>query len=186
MVRVREVNVEEKWSVYQDHMRYVHNDIVKPFKVRILRYANHMRKMIDLANYPPPPSMEGKRSKAANWNVRNQDFTSGEVQLAIKDGLPKSMQDELDNHPEDYRFYTYEYWCDLLYKIEVKDERKMAAAQIKKIASDRAASIYESDESVWIPRKKKARTAVLRSNRTQKMRTITTVHSAIVCFARRQ
>ena len=24
------------WSVYQDHMKYVRNDIVKPFKVKIL------------------------------------------------------------------------------------------------------------------------------------------------------
>ena len=26
-------------SVYQDHMKYVHNDIVKPLKFKILRYA---------------------------------------------------------------------------------------------------------------------------------------------------
>ena len=30
-------------SVYQDHMKYVHNYIVKPFKVKILRYAECVR-----------------------------------------------------------------------------------------------------------------------------------------------
>ena len=36
------------WSVYQDHMKYVQNDIVKPFKVKILHYAERMRGMHDL------------------------------------------------------------------------------------------------------------------------------------------
>ena len=31
------------WSVYQDHMKYVRNYIVKPFKVKILFYANLVR-----------------------------------------------------------------------------------------------------------------------------------------------
>ena len=25
------------WSVYQDHMKYIHNDVLKPFRVKILR-----------------------------------------------------------------------------------------------------------------------------------------------------
>ena len=41
----------------------------------------------------------------------------------------------------------------------------MAATQIKIIASARAASLSDSDGSVRIPRKKKARTGVLCSNK---------------------
>ena len=52
--------------------------------------------------------MKDEISDADSWTVRNQEFTSSEVQLAIKDGLPKSMQNELDDHPEDYRSLTYE------------------------------------------------------------------------------
>ena len=78
------------------------------------------------------------------------------------------MQDELDDHPDDYNSLTYEYWCDLLSKIEVEDERKRAVAQIKNIASARAASLSDRDDLARIPRKKKARTGVLRSNRPQK------------------
>ena len=46
-------------NVYQDHMKYVHNDIVKPFKVKILRYDERVREMHDLVKYLTPPSMKG-------------------------------------------------------------------------------------------------------------------------------
>ena len=114
-------------NVYQDHMKYVRNDIFKPFKVKNFRYTKCVCGMHDLAKYLPPPLVKVKSSEAANWTVRNQEFIAVEVRLAIKDGLPKSMQDELDDHIEYYRFLTYEDWCDLLSIIEVKDERKSSA-----------------------------------------------------------
>ena len=86
-------------SVYQDHMKYVRNDILKPFKVKILRCSERVLEMHDLAKYLSPPLMKGESSEAAGWTVRNQEFTSSEVRLAIKDGLPKFMRDELDDHP---------------------------------------------------------------------------------------
>ena len=63
-----------------------------------------------------------------------------DIIVAIKDGLPLSMQYELEDNQEDYRSLTHEYWCDLLYKIEVKDNRKRAFYKIKKIATAIAAS----------------------------------------------
>ena len=41
----------------------------------------------------------------------------------------------------------------------------MAATQIKRIASDRAASLSDSNDSSRITSKKKARTGILRSNK---------------------
>ena len=41
-------------SVYQDQMKCIHNDIVKPFKFKILHYAKRVRDMHDLAKYLPP------------------------------------------------------------------------------------------------------------------------------------
>ena len=75
------------------------------------------------------------------------------------------MRYELDDHPEDYCSLTYEDWCDLLSTIEVKDERKRSAGYIKKIASARAASLSNSNESVRMPRKKKAKTGVSNSHK---------------------
>ena len=43
------------WSVYQDHMKYICNDIVKPFRVKILRYTERVIEMHELAKYIPPP-----------------------------------------------------------------------------------------------------------------------------------
>ena len=37
------------WSVYQDHMKYILNDTLKPFRVKILRYDERVREMHDLA-----------------------------------------------------------------------------------------------------------------------------------------
>ena len=32
-------------SIYQDHLKYIHNDIVKPFCVGILRYTKRVQEM---------------------------------------------------------------------------------------------------------------------------------------------
>ena len=62
---------------------------------------------------------------------------------------------------------NHEYWCDLLSATDVKDDRKMELTHINKIASSRAASLSDSNGSIRIPRKKKARigAGVLRSNK---------------------
>ena len=53
-------------SVYQDHMKYVHNDIVKPFKVKILYYATRVCEMHDIEKYLPPTLMKRESAMAAN------------------------------------------------------------------------------------------------------------------------
>ena len=78
------------------------------------------------------------------------------------------MRYELDDYPEDCRSLTYEYWCDILSTIEVKDERKRAAVHINKIASARSASLSNSDKSVRIPRRNKARNGVSNSHNSPK------------------
>ena len=82
---------------------------------------------------------------ADNCSVRNREFTASDIRLAIKGGLPKTMRNELDDHPEDYRSLTYEDWCDLLFIIKVKYESKRAAVHIKNIVSARAASLSDSE-----------------------------------------
>ena len=73
-------------------MKYVCNDIVKPFKVKILCYAKSVREMHELAKYLPSPYMKGESEMVANWSFRNKEFTTGDIRLAISDGLPKSMR----------------------------------------------------------------------------------------------
>ena len=42
-------------SVFQDHVKYIHNDIVKHSRVRIIQYAERDPGMNDLAKYLTPP-----------------------------------------------------------------------------------------------------------------------------------
>ena len=144
-------------SVYQDHTKYIHNYIVKPVKVKILRYTERMCEIHDIEKYLPQPLMKVESDMEANWIVRNKYFAISDIQLAIKDGFPKSMRFELEDHPEDHRSLTYEDWYDLLSKIDVKDERKRAAVHINNISSARSASLSYIDDSMRIPRRKKAK-----------------------------
>ena len=88
----------------------------------------------------------------ANNNVRNKQFTTSDIRLAINDVLQKSIRDELDDYPENYRYLIYEDWCDLLSTFEVKYESKIESVHIKNILYARAASLSDSDKSVRIPR----------------------------------
>ena len=72
----------------------------------------------------------------------------------------------MDYHLEYYRYLTYEDWCDLLSTIEVKYERKSSAVHIKKISSARAASLSDSDKSVRVARRKKAKNGVSNSHKS--------------------
>ena len=155
-------------SVYQDHMKHVHNDIVKPFKVKILRYSERIREMHGLDKCLPTPLLKGEIAIEANWNFFNQELTASDIQLAIKNVLPKSMRYELDDHPEEYPSLNYEDWCDILSTIEVKYERNREVTQIKKITYARLDSLSDSGKCVKILSKKKARTGILCSNKYQK------------------
>ena len=89
--------------------------------------------------------------------------------FAIKDGIPSSIQDELEDNHCDYSYFAYEDWCGLLSTIKPKDNRKRAATQIKNIVSARVAFHSDINKSVRVPRKKKARTGVLRNNPNTKV-----------------
>ena len=96
-------------SIYQYHMKYVCNDILKPFRVSILHNTEHVREMHDLSKYLPTPPMKGESYEEANWKFLGQYFTVSEIRVATKQRLPSSIQDELDDHQEDYRSLSHEY-----------------------------------------------------------------------------
>ena len=61
------------WSkhhrVFQYHLKYIHNDIVNPSHVGILRYAGHVQDMHDLEKHLTPHLMKGKSFEGASWKV---------------------------------------------------------------------------------------------------------------------
>ena len=70
------------------------------------------------------------------------------------------MKDELEDKKENHRSLAHEYWCKLLSTIKVKENRKMAATQIKSLVTSRASCNPDCDELVRLPRKKRVRTGV--------------------------
>ena len=67
--------------IYKDHLKYILNDIVKPFCVKILLCAKSIRYMHDLAKYLPPPFMKDKSAETYNYTVGNQEFTVKKTSL---------------------------------------------------------------------------------------------------------
>ena len=62
---------KKNWRVYHDYVKYIRNDIVKPFRVVIIKYNELVRNMHNLAKYFPPPLMKYKRFESYNWAVRD-------------------------------------------------------------------------------------------------------------------
>ena len=83
-------------SSFQYHVKYIHYDILKPFSVSILQYAECVRQMHELDKYLTPPSNKGDIYDQSNWRVRDYDFTEDNIHITIKDVIPTSMQDEME------------------------------------------------------------------------------------------
>ena len=146
--------------VFLDHLKYICNEIVKPFCVGILHHAERVQEMHELAKNLSTPLMKGNGYEAYNWKLRDKELSVYDIQVAIKDGIPSSMQDELEDNQEVYRSLAHKDWCGLFSTTKVKDNRKRDAIQINKLATFKAASLSDSNNSTSIPRKKNSRTCV--------------------------
>ena len=111
--------------------------------------------------------MKGERYESANWDVRDKGLSKNEICVAIKDVLPSSMKDELEDNQEDYSSLAHGYWCDQLSKIEVKDNRKRYVTQIKRLVASKVASNSDRYESVRVPLNKRVRTGFIPSRKYQ-------------------
>ena len=59
-------------SIIQDHVNYIHNYIVKPFRVVIIHYSERVHNMHDLVKYLPTPSMKGRDFDEADWDAHGK------------------------------------------------------------------------------------------------------------------
>ena len=149
-------------SVIQDHVKYIHNDIVKPFRFGILQYSERVHEMHNLAKYLPPPSKKGVGFEEASGDVRDRKINKDVIRVDTKDRLPTSMQYYLEDIQEDYRSIIHEEWCDPLSTMEVKDNRKRSAAHINRLGTSKAApNNYDSNKFFRVMCNKRAKTGVL-------------------------
>ena len=123
--------------------------------------------MHDIYKYLHPPSMKDGSYESANWDVRYGGFFENETRIAMEDVIPSSIQYKLEDNQEDYCSQAHKYWCDLLSTIEIKDNMKKSATQIKSIVNSRAVSNSDSNESVRVTRKNRVKTGVIQSQKQQ-------------------
>ena len=71
-------------SVFQDHLKYIRNDILKPFRVVILHYAERVEEMHDLAKQLPPPLINGDSFEEYNWKVCYKELSVREIRVDNK------------------------------------------------------------------------------------------------------
>ena len=154
-------------SLFQDHVKYIHNDIVKHSRVRILQYAELDREMNDLAKYLTPPQMKSVRFESDRWDICDNEFSEHIIRVETKDALPTYMKDQLEYNNQDDRSILHEDWCDLISTVEVKDNRKRVATQIKRFSTSKQASNYDINESVRAPRNERVRTGFLTNFKQQ-------------------
>ena len=58
--------------VFQDHVKYIHNDILKPFRVVILQCAKRVREMHDLEKYLHTSLVKGEIFDSTSWDVQDK------------------------------------------------------------------------------------------------------------------
>ena len=130
--------------------------------------------------------MKDKRYESVIWGIHNKVLSENEIYIAIKDGLPSFMKDELKDNQEDYLSPDHEYWCDILSTIVVKDYRKRYVTQINMLVTSRDASNDDCDESVRFPRKKRVRTSVIPSHKQQRKRRQNIMEICVIAHSARR
>ena len=68
-------------SVNEDHMKYIRNDIVKPFHVVILCYTERVQDTHDLEKHLTPPEMKSNFYEADSWKVCYKYFYVDDIQV---------------------------------------------------------------------------------------------------------
>ena len=71
---------------------------MKPFCVVILRYAERIQVMHDLAKQLPSHLMKDNFYEAANWKLHDKELSVHDIRVTIRDRLPSSMHNELEDN----------------------------------------------------------------------------------------
>ena len=76
---------------FQDHVKFIHNDIVKPFGIGIIQYTERFWDMQDISKYLPPHSNKGGYFEQTDWDIRDKYFNEDVIHIATKDWIPTSI-----------------------------------------------------------------------------------------------
>eukprot|EP00557_Chaetoceros_sp_GSL56_P012168 CAMPEP_0176484630 /NCGR_PEP_ID=MMETSP0200_2-20121128/4560_1 /TAXON_ID=947934 /ORGANISM="Chaetoceros sp., Strain GSL56" /LENGTH=472 /DNA_ID=CAMNT_0017881123 /DNA_START=218 /DNA_END=1637 /DNA_ORIENTATION=- len=116
-------------TVLDEHIRYLENKIIKPYDMAIRDFYDRVIEMYSYTYYIQPPSMNNQAWYEAKWSACSTIFSDRRMRTAIRNGLPRSMQDKLDQKDEDYRMVSTETFLDYLYRLETEDKQERAEKQ---------------------------------------------------------
>mmetsp|Transcript_17197 Transcript_17197/g.32552 ORF Transcript_17197/g.32552 Transcript_17197/m.32552 type:complete len:470 (+) Transcript_17197:1371-2780(+) len=146
-------------TVFEEHIRYIENKIIKPFDMLIRDFYDRVNEMYSYAYYIQPPSMNNQLWYEADWNALGEQYTEARIRTAIRNGLPRAMQEKLDQKDEDYRQVSTETFLDYLHRLETEDKQERAEKQRLKESFEKKGNLKaaEAVETGKIPRKDKKR-----------------------------
>jgi hypothetical protein len=114
-------------TVFDEHIRYLENKIIKPYDMAIRDFYDRVLEIYSYLHYMQPPSMNNQAWHEAKWYMLYNQPTEERLWVAmIRNGLPKLMQDKLDQKDEDYRMVSNEAFLDYLYLLETEDRQERA------------------------------------------------------------
>ena len=81
------------FSVFQYQVKYIHNNIVNPYRVGIIQYAKHVHDIHDIYKFIPPHLKTVNEYDQSYWNIRNNLLYDDEIRATTKYALPTFIQD---------------------------------------------------------------------------------------------
>jgi hypothetical protein len=104
-------------TVQEEHIHYLENKIIKQFNMVIRDFYNQVAEMYSYIYYMQPPLMNNQAWYEVKWPACVPSISEECMCMAIRNGLPRSMQDKLDQKDKDYRMVSVETFLDYLYHL---------------------------------------------------------------------
>ena len=99
-------------SVFDDHLRYVQNDVTNTYKERIIKYTEFMHEMINLSQYLSPTCIKGEYYRNNECKSRYEKFLEETIQKDIKCGLFPVISQDIEYNDMDYHTMDPEEWIN--------------------------------------------------------------------------
>jgi hypothetical protein len=92
-------------------------------------FYNQIIKMYSYLHYMQPPSMNNQAWYQAKWHAIYALPDEEHIRVVIGNGLPRSMQDKLDQKDKNYCMVSDEIVLNYLYCLETEDRQERAKKQ---------------------------------------------------------
>ena len=94
---------ETPHEVYEDHLRYLSNDIIKPLVMIVKEMVLRFNKVYTLKKYLSPPYKRDEDATEADWDKLKVPVTFDEQRRSQFNALPTSYKESLRDKDEDLR-----------------------------------------------------------------------------------